>query len=360
MNTPIDPSGRIASWLGLVLLALLGACSTPAPAPVVSEAPAPAAAPAPQPTVVMTDNTLKPGVLGRNDRFLVYQPRGDETLRSIAAQFLGNENRHWVIGDANGITRVEAGQPIIVPLKPLNPTGVTADQYQTVPILCYHRFGGAANKMSVSPAVFAAQMEWLARNDYHVIRLSQLAGFLQGREALPRRSVVITIDDGYESTHRHALPVLRKYNFPATLFVYSDFIGAGDAVTWPQMQELVSSGLVDIQAHSKSHRNLIERAPGETDERYRQNLEAEARVPREVLEKRLPVKVRHYAYPYGDANEQMLDILGRLQYELGVTVNPGGNAFFAQPMMLRRTMIFGDHDIEAFKAKLQISRGIAP
>ena len=363
MNRPIDPSGRMAPWLGLALLALLGACSTPAPAPG-TDAPAPAPAPGPAapraPTVVMTDNTLKPGVLGRNDRFLVYQPRADETLRSIAAQFLGNENRYWMIGDANGITRVEAGQPIIVPLKPLNPTGVTADQYQTIPILCYHRFGGAANKMSVSPAGFAAQMDWLARNDYHVIRLSQLAGFLQGREALPKRSVVITIDDGYESTYRHALPVLRKYNFPATLFVYSDFIGAGDAVTWPQMQELVSSGLVDIQAHSKSHRNLIERGAGETDERYRQNLEAEARVPREVLEKRLPVKVRHYAYPYGDANEPMLDILGRLQYELAVTVNPGGNGFFAQPLMLRRTMIFGDHDIEAFKAKLQISRGIAP
>lgn len=346
-------------WIAAALLSLLAACGTAPPVPPPSD-PAPAAQDPVKPTVVIADNSLKPGVLGRNERFLVYQPRADETLRTIAAQFLGNEDRYWVIGDANGITKVEPGQPLIVPLKALNPIGVTADQYQTVPILCYHRFGGAPNKMSISPSNFAAQMDWLARNDYHVIRLSQLTAFLQGREPLPKRSVVITIDDGYESTHRHALPALRKHNFPATLFVYTDFIGAGDAVTWPQMQELVSSGLVDIQAHSKSHRNLIERGAGETDDRYRQNLEAEARVPREVLEKRLPVKVRHYAYPYGDANETMLDILGRLDYQLGVTVNPGGNGFFAQPMMLRRTMIFGDHDIEAFKAKLQISRGITP
>lgn len=351
-------SGRLGMGLALVISALLTACGT---APPASPA-APAAPPAPAPRpAVMADNSLKPGVLGRNERFIVYQPRADESLRSIAAQFLGSEDKHWVIGDANGINRVEAGQPLIVPLKALNPIGVSADQYQTVPILCYHRFGGAPNKMAVSPSNFAAQLDWLARNDYHVIRLSQLMGFLQGREALPKRSVVITIDDGYESTYRHALPALRKHGFPATLFVYTDFIGAGDAVTWPQMQELVSSGLVDIQAHSKSHRNLIERSAADADDaRYRQNLEAEARVPREVLEKRLPVKVRHYAYPYGDANEQMLDILTRLQYEIGVTVNPGGNGFFAQPLMLRRTMIFGDHDIEAFKAKLQVSRGIAP
>ena len=45
------------------------------------------------------------------------------------------------------------------------------------------------------------------------------------------------------------------------------------------MQELVASGLVDIQAHSKSHRNLIERGTGETDDRYRQNIEAEVQVP---------------------------------------------------------------------------------
>jgi peptidoglycan/xylan/chitin deacetylase (PgdA/CDA1 family) len=356
---PPDPVRWRAAWAVALSAALLAACGTPPPAPSAPAPAAPAPSPAP-PVAVAPDNSLKPGVLGRNERFIVYQPRAGETLRSIAAQLLGSEDRHWMIGDANGITRPEPGQPLLVPLKPLNPVGVWADQYQTVPILCYHRFGGAPNKMSVSPSNFAAQLDWLARNDYHVIRLSQLVGFLQGREALPKKSVVITIDDGYESTHRHALPALRKHNFPATLFVYTDFIGAGDAITWPQMQELVSSGLVDIQAHSKSHRNLIERLAGETDERYRQALEAEARVPREVLEKRLPVQVRQFAYPYGDANELMLDVLTRQQYQLAVTVNPGGNAFFAQPLMLRRTMIFGDHDMEAFKAKLQISRPITP
>mgnify|MGYP002145430983 CR=1 FL=1 len=129
-------------------------------------------------------------------------------------------------------------QPLVVPLKPFNPVGVQDDRYQTVPILCYHRFGGASGKMSVSPGNFAAQLDWLARNDYRVIRLSQLIGFLQGREALPKRAVVITMDDGYESVHRYALPLLRKHDFPATLFVYTDFIGAGDGLSWNQLTEL--------------------------------------------------------------------------------------------------------------------------
>lgn len=343
-----------SAWLaGACVLA--GCAGTPAEAP--RDAPAPRAAAAPAAAPPATGE-----VLGRSDRFVIYVPRSDETLRSVAARFLGSEDRYWVIGDFNNITRPEAGQPLVVPLKPINPAGVTAEQYQTVPILCYHRFGGsssAANKMVVSSANFAAQLEWLKRNDYHVVRLSQLVGYLEGRQPLPKRSVVITIDDGYESVYRHALPLLRKYNFPATLFAYTDFIGAGDALTWPQMQELAASGLVDIQSHSKTHRNLIERGPGETDDRYRQLIDTEARAPRELLERRLPVQVRHFAYPYGDANEVVLDALTRNQYQLAVTVNPGGNAFFSQPLMLRRTMIFGDHDLEAFKAKLQISRGIS-
>ena len=303
-------------------------------------------------------------VLGRNERMLIYNPKPEDTLGSIAARFLGGADEAWVIGDFNGVSKAEAGQPLVVPLKPLNPAGVSADGVQTVPILCYHRFGtstattGWGGKMTVSPSNFAAQLDWLARNDYHVIRLAQLQAFLDGKQALPKRSVVITFDDGYETVYRHALPLLRKYNFPATLFVYTDFIGAGDALSWAQLQELSASGLVSVQAHSKTHRNLIERTTGEPDDRYRQMLELEARAPREAIERKLPGSVRQYAYPYGDANEMVLDVLARQQYQLAVTVNPGGNAFYAQPLMLRRTMIYGDHDLEAFKARLQTSRAI--
>jgi peptidoglycan/xylan/chitin deacetylase (PgdA/CDA1 family) len=305
-------------------------------------------------------------VLGQSSRFVIYEPKPGDSLQSIAARFLGDPQRDWIIGDFNGIAQPIPGRPLVVPLKTLNPLGVHADQVQAVPILCYHRFGPtpgkaspALGKMTVSAANFAAQLDWLARNDFHVIRLPQLLSYLEGREALPRRTVVITIDDGYESVHRYAFPLLKKYGFPATVFMYTDFIGSRDALSWAQLEEMSTSGLVDVQAHSKTHRNLIERAAGESDERYKQALEAEVRVPRELLERRLSAQVQQYAFPFGDANEAVLDALVRNQYKLAVTVNPGGNPFFAQPLMLKRTMIYGDHDLAAFQAKLQISRPIS-
>ncbi|WKB53434.1 polysaccharide deacetylase family protein [Eleftheria terrae] len=297
-------------------------------------------------------------ILGRSPRFVIYQPGPGDNLRSIASRFLGDEDRYWVIGDFNNIDEAQAGEPLAIPLKTLNPSGIYADYYQTVPILCYHRFGTVGGKMAVSAASFAAQLEWLARNDYHVIRLEQLMAYLEGGQPLPKRSVVITIDDGFESVHRYAFPLLRKYNMPATLFVYTDFIGGGEALSWPQLQELADSGLVDIQAHSKTHRNLLDRPPGLPEAAYRQQLQAEAQVPREVLERKLKkVKVRHFAYPYGDANEAVLEAMERNKYDMAVTVNPGGNAFFAQPLMLRRSMIYRDDSLTTFRAKLQVTQG---
>lgn len=346
----------------LLALLLAGCAGRGAAPPAVTEGPPPPAARAAEVAAAATPHVRATGeVIGRGERLLIYLPREGDQLPAIAERFLGDADKHWTIAEANGVSRVEAGQPLIVPLQPLNPAGVRNGELQTIPILCYHRFGGGGAKMVVSPSNFAAQLDWLARNDYQVLKLSQVAGFLSGREALPRKSVVITIDDGYESVYRHAYPLLKKHGFPATLFVYTDFIGAADGLSWAQLQEMAASGVIDIQAHSKTHRNLTDRAAGETDERYRAAIDTELRAPRELLEKRLAsakVKVQQFAYPFGDANDVVLETMARQRYQLGVTVQAGGNAFFAQPTLLRRTMVFGDLDLEGFKSKLQTSRSV--
>ena len=339
--------------LWLLVVVLLAGCTTTAVLPPVPAPAAAAAAVAPEPEPVL-------GVVAGNDRLAVYVPRAGESYATVAQKLLGSEARAWEIVELNAAAEMQPGRAIVVPLKPVNPMGVRPDRFQTVPILCYHRVGPGNSKMVVSAANFAQQLEWLAANGYTVIALKDLLGFLQGRRALPPRSVVLSFDDGYESIYRHAFPLLKKFRVPATLFLYTDFIGAGSAaLSWNQVQEMRASGLVDVQAHSKSHANLIERLDDEGDARYRQRLETEARTPREAIERRLPAhEVVDFAYPYGDANELLLEVMARNQYRMAVTVNPGGNPFYAQPLMLRRTMVLGSLDLEAFKARLLVSRPI--
>ena len=188
----------------------------------------------------------------------------------------------------------------------------------------------------MTPAAFAAQMQFLAKNGYHVLPLARIDEFLAGRTPLPKKSVVITIDDGYRSTFDIAFPILKQHGFPATVFLYSDFVGAGDALTWAQMKEMAASGLVDIQPHSKTHANLTLRLADETDARYRERVRREVDTPIALIKERLSLPSTSFAYPYGDVNEIVVDLLARQGTQMGVTVTPGGNGFFAYPYMLRR------------------------
>jgi peptidoglycan/xylan/chitin deacetylase (PgdA/CDA1 family) len=327
------------------LALLLGACaSAPEPGPAQTSLATPAVKP-------------QTGVLASDGKLAIYMPQSDETAATIADKLLGDPSRAWEIDELNGTPGTLGNGPIVVPLFPVNPGGIRATHSQTIPILCYHRMGPGSGKMFVSETNFARQMEWLAANQYRVVALKDLTAFIEGRQALPARSVVLTFDDGYESVYRYAFPLLKKYRFPATVFVYSDFIGASDALTWPQMQEMIASGLVDIQSHSKTHSNLTEREVDESNLRYQQRIDKEARTPRELIMRRLPQhQVVSFAFPYGDANDLVLEAMAQNQYRIAVTVNPGGNPFYAQPLMLHRTMIFGSHDLEAFKSRLQTTR----
>ncbi len=328
---------RVAAALAAALL--IGGCATPPPAP---DAPAPPPAPVSDPGPV----------LARDNDFAVVVVRAGDTYASLSERYLGDPALGWRISQFNGALPLRAGQTVVVPLTERNPIGVFATGYQTIPILCYHRFGTRNTKLNVTPAAFDAQMDYLAKNGYTVITMKRLARFLEGKEALPAKSVAITIDDGYRSTFEIAFPILKKHGFPATVFLYTDFVGASDAMTWPQMKEMMGSGLVEIQPHSKSHANLALRLPGETEAKYRERIRREVDGPVMALRDRLAASSFTYAYPYGDVNEYVVDLLQAQRVNLGVTVTPGGNAFYAYPYMLRRSMVFGNEDLETFRGKL--------
>jgi peptidoglycan/xylan/chitin deacetylase (PgdA/CDA1 family) len=323
--------------VGMLAAALIvQGCVTPPP-PAAEPEPAP-----PRETVV----------IGQDKDFTIVVVQRGEDLASLAQHYLGDAKKSWWIAEFNGIDRVQAGQEVVIPLRARNPYGVYASGFQTVPILCYHRFGPNRSAMTLTAQSFEAQMDYLAQNGYRVIPLTELARFLDGKEPLPRKTVAITIDDGYRATYQIAYPILKKYNFPATVYLYSDFAGAADALTWPQMQEMVRSGLIEIQPHSKTHANLTVRLPGESEAKYAERIKREVDGPIAVIKERLAATTFSFAYPYGDVNDTVVDLLGRQGVQYGVTVTAGGNGFFAHRYMLRRTMIYGTEDLEQFKAKL--------
>ncbi len=330
-----------AALIAVTLLLAGGCAETPQRPP----------APAPVP-VAVAPRVEGTHVLAQNDKFVIVVAGPGVDFGSLAERFLGARARGFEIADFNRVVAVRAGSTVAIPLAPLNPGGVEPTAFQTVPILTYHQFGTRSSSMMVTPANFEAQMRYLAQNGYTVIPLARLVAFLEGKTALPRKAVVITIDDGYRSTYDIAWPILKKYGFPATVFLYSDFVGAPAALTWPQMKEMTAGGQIDIQPHSKTHSNLTAKLPEETDARYRERIRREVDAPIDVIRERLGEPTVTFAYPYGDVNEAVIEFLKAKGVRLGATVTPGGNGFFAPPPMLRRSMIYGSDDLEAFRAKL--------
>ncbi|MBC8498968.1 MAG: polysaccharide deacetylase family protein, partial [Candidatus Atribacteria bacterium] len=114
----------------------------------------------------------------------------------------------------------------------------------TIPILTYHNFTKDAGSSYVMNIIeFEKQMDYLAVHNYSVISLSELLAGLRAGQ-LPSKPIVITIDDGFKSTYTLAYPVLKKYNFPATIFLYTDFIEKNShSLTWEEIREMARNDI---------------------------------------------------------------------------------------------------------------------
>lgn len=347
--------GARTSWKSLsacALSVLASACATGESMMPMSAMAPPVPAARPQPP-----RMEEPVILARTDDFVIVRVRTGDSYASLAQRFLSDAVLADFIADANGAEPPAPGSLVVVPLKPLNASGVFADGYQTVPILCYHQFsnGRSTDPMIMPRASFIAQMEYLKNNNYNVITLADLEGFLKASRPIPPRSVVITVDDGFRSAYDIAFPILKSYGFRATFFIYTDFLGGGRSLTWAAINEMRASGMIDIQSHSKSHASFSP-ADGEMESNaaYAARIRTEINPPKATLERQLGSPVNHLAYPYGDTSRLAVQLLGEGKFTLAVTVERGANASFSHPLLLRRDMVFGNATMADFQRYLRV------
>lgn len=179
----------------------------------------------------------------------------------------------------------------------------------SVPILLYHRFGPTvADGMTIKTQVFADHMKYLHDNGYTVIPLRQLVLWYQGKGPAPApKSVVIVEDDAHKSVYSDMLPIIRKYRFPVTVFVYPSAISnAKYAMTWDQLRELKKTGLFDFQSHTYWHPNFKRErkklSPAALDKLVMEQLTKSKR----KLEQEVGGPVDLLAWPFGIYDDYLL------------------------------------------------------
>ena len=216
-------------------------------------------------------------------------------------------------------------------------------------ILMYHSVGDNREFFNVRPRDFAWQMEYLHRGKYKVVSLSELANY----EKIPKNTVAITFDDGYEDNYLEAYPVLKKYNFPATIFLTTAWLEDKSytnkrgikmpMLDWNQIKEMHDSGLIDFEPHTETHPRLTK-----ISDKIK---ESEILNSKHKIEQKLN-KISHvFAYPFGDFNQDVIKIAKNF-FKVGLTVESGFISKSDQKLRLKRQSI--DSLVNNFRFRLKV------
>jgi len=203
------------------------------------------------------------------------------------------------------------------------------NQY-VVPILMYHSISSADIKPlmvmgdpfkiklrlnNVSPGSFEKQMGFLSKSGYKVISLDEYVQGNKAKKKFSHKTVVITFDDGYVDNYTNAFPILKKYHFPATIFLISDYVGKNSALlNWEQVKEMSSNGIA-FGSHTRRHVYLPDQS--------REQMKDEIMESKHVIEEHLGKPVDYFAYPSGGFSEEVKAMTALSGYKAAFTTNRG-------------------------------------
>lgn len=217
-------------------------------------------------------------------------------------------------------------------------------RFHEIPVLMYHRVTdgpvpGSKYNVFINRDRLRDHLISLRDRGFEAVTFGD---FFQRK--LPKKPVVLTFDDGYEDNHRNLLPLLREFKMKAVVYVLGDrkhktnfwdtSKGEPEAalMSSEQIKEMAESGLVEIGAHSLSHRHLTELPIVE--------MQREVGESKKKLEDLLGRPVLSFAYPYGDVNSEIKKAVQEAGYPFGIAVNSGPTRFGEDLLEIRRVHMF--------------------
>lgn len=224
----------------------------------------------------------------------------------------------------------------------------------TLPVLLYHSVADAADprfaQWTVSPELFAAQMEVLAQEGWRTLTVSELAELWDSPEEIPERVVAITFDDGFADFHSAAWPQLRRHGFAATVFVTTGYVGSTSAwlgrvgegdrplMSWSQIAEIAAAG-IEVGAHGHSHVQLDTVSNGQATYEIELSRQALADVIGPVAS---------FAYPHGYHSRAARREVRRAGFSSACAVRDGLASTSEDRYAITRAVVRGGTTIEAF------------
>jgi peptidoglycan/xylan/chitin deacetylase (PgdA/CDA1 family) len=254
---------------------------------------------------------------------------------------------------------------------------------RAVPVLMYHHVCPHPGLVTVSPQTFEAHMAQLARRGYHTLTADEFLAFLEGRQPLSGRQVLITFDDGYLDNYVHAFPVLRRYGLKATIFAITERIGASRArahagaskslpvtpdhrackaavaagradevmLRWSEIETMKFSGTVEVHSHTHSHQRW-DQLYADKKQRF-DAVAADLAASHAALKKHLGTDSRHLCWPWGYFEPEYQSIAARIGFQAQYATLRGVNVAGGDPRHIAR-LVMKDRPARWFAARVAI------
>lgn len=184
-----------------------------------------------------------------------------------------------------------------------------------VVLLYHHVAADTPASTSVSPIDFQRQMDYLKENNFQVWSLEKITKHLANKNAIPDKVVGISFDDSYVSIYTTAYPILKKNQWPFTIFVSSGAIDDGQALltSWEHLREMADNGAT-IANHSFDHAHLLEIKPSESQQQWQQRVRENILAAEQRIEQQTGHNSKLFAYPYGEHNNALMQLVTSMGY----------------------------------------------
>lgn len=201
----------------------------------------------------------------------------------------------------------------------------------TVVILMYHSLlkdPARHGKYVVSPDLFESDLKYLKEHGYSFVGIQELIDFVYSGAPLPKKSVVITFDDGYYNNYLYAYPLLEKYDAKMVISVIGKYTDLYDGekpnayyshVTWDMINEMLASGRVEIgnhtySMHTNGERRGSKKIKGETDEHYSKILTEDIGKLQAEMFEHTGTYPSVYTYPFGAISNASFGIIADMGF----------------------------------------------
>ncbi|MEG4813959.1 sulfotransferase [Microcoleus sp. K5-D4] len=211
---------------------------------------------------------------------------------------------------------------------------------QKLPILCYRRISPDGLN-AVTPQIFEQQLHKFKNQGYYSATWENWRSAKLAKTPLPGKAVLMTFDGGYLDFFQYAWPVLKRFDFTATVFLVAESIGKTNSwekaefeevqlMGWPEILQLRDAG-IEFGSMSATHQPLSALSPTE--------IVREAAKSRAILERGLEKSVKCFAYPYGDVDPIVAHLIGASGYTFGVSYKLNYSSFDDNLLSLPRIQV---------------------